>query len=276
MNHTFTLTPPLFDNSKKIVTKVTCDGRDHECKMEMPPCGAGLDVMVRHLHKFTGRARALDAPDVHGRARFLLFRNSLQGSRSAAPMAGWLNVLGAMNFSLTQEQLRITGKAWIAHAATTAERDDQTLCMRTVTKEPTVAVEQLESSLMPTNQLTEWLPGDAPILADAEVKNALFNRAPVIWKEKHRAASASAATDAFVAILSHMQTCEKESNKEAKRKLLKQQSGCNNAHEGQGRVQSSSRGRGRGHNNDHARFRSNNQIEQSKQSKRPSSSSRGW
>ena len=73
-----------------------------------------------------------------------------EGSTSTAPMAGWLDVTGEMDFSMTQEQLRITGKAWIARAATPTERDKQILHMRTIKKEPNITVEQFESNILLT------------------------------------------------------------------------------------------------------------------------------
>ena len=208
LSHTFDLNPPFFEDSRKITTKVTRMNREFTYKMDMPPCGIGLDLMVRHLHEFTGRVQALDIPANHGIARFALFRNSLQESRSTAPMAGWITVVGEMDFPMTQEEFEIHGRAWIARAATSTERDEQVLFMRTVKKEPTITVEQFESNILLTNALTNWLPGDTPILTDNEIKHTFFNGMPVTWREKYRAANMNPSTDTFTNILSYMRTCE--------------------------------------------------------------------
>jgi hypothetical protein len=241
LNHTFDLDPPFFDDAKKIQTKITLQGGvEHDYKMEMPPCGVGLDLMTRHIHEFTGRIQALEIPDIHGGARFSLFRNSLHGRTSTAPMTGWLEVnTGQLNVPLTRAHFTKIGRAWIARAATTTERADQIIWMRTVKKEPSTTVEQFESNLLLTNQLTEWLPGNSPVLNADEIKNTFFNGMPIKWKSAYRAANLNANTDTFNSILSYMRTCEKESNNKAKYNLLKQQQTNSRSDYNQGRFQAS-------------------------------------
>jgi hypothetical protein len=251
--HTFDLQPPPFEEDRKISTMIEKDQKEHSYKMNMPPCGIGLEKMTRHIHEFSERAGNMEIPVSHGLARFFLFRMSLS---NAAPKAGWQEVTkGTDKDPKTAASFKAIGKAWIARVAVPRDRDDQILWMRTVTKGYSMSTEVFDSNLRLTNSLTEWLPGNSPILTEPELKTTFFNGMPQAWKAAYRAAGKNYQEESHTAILAYMRGSERESDLKAKRNVAKQQrNGSLNRSIG-GKNNSSSGGQGKNHN---GKNRSNN------------------
>ena len=51
------INPPAFKDPLKIATKVMKGEKEYSYKMDMPPCGIGLENMTRHIHEFSNRMR---------------------------------------------------------------------------------------------------------------------------------------------------------------------------------------------------------------------------
>jgi hypothetical protein len=194
----------------------------------------------------------MEIPALHGIARFSLFRMSLS---NAAPKAGWQEVTkGTDKDPKTAASFKAIGKAWIARVAVPRDRDDQILWMRTVTKGYSMSTEVFDSNLRLTNSLTEWLPGNSPILTEPELKTTFFNGMPQAWKAAYRAAGKNYQEESHTAILAYMRGSERESDLKAKRNVAKQQrNGSSNRSIG-GKTNSSG-GQGKNHN---GKNRSNN------------------
>ena len=47
-------------------------------KINMPSCGIGVDLMVRHAHEFMERIQDIGVPDEAGIVYFMLFRSTLR------------------------------------------------------------------------------------------------------------------------------------------------------------------------------------------------------
>jgi hypothetical protein len=68
--------PQPFKDPVRIATKIVRNHNEHTYKMDMPPCGLGLEAMTRHMHESSSRVENLETPLENERARFALFQHS--------------------------------------------------------------------------------------------------------------------------------------------------------------------------------------------------------
>jgi hypothetical protein len=83
------VTPTPFKDPMRITMKLIKDDKEFSYKMEMPPCGTGLESMTRHVHEFSSRVENLEISPENERARFALFRCSLTADGSSSAKMGW-------------------------------------------------------------------------------------------------------------------------------------------------------------------------------------------
>ena len=217
--------------------------------MDMLPCGTGLENMTRHIHEFSNRIENLEIIPENDRARFALFRYSLTTNSSSDARTAWDKVFEARGEApLTKERFTELGKEWIAHSAVEQDRDDQILYLRNVIKGPSTTVEEFQSNLILCNQLTDWLPGTAPVLTKDELRLTFFNGMPHLWITKFKESGQNVQKTRLQVILAYMRNCQKESNAKALKNMLKQQ-----------QKNPSNGGPGRGRNKDRTRYRNQKQ-----------------
>jgi hypothetical protein len=124
-----------FKDPTRIATKIISYGNEHSYKIDVPPCGAGLEAMTRHMHEFSSRVENLEIPPENERARFALFRHSLTTNSLSSARVGWDEVFeNRGDKPLTRERFVELGKEWIARSAVERDRQDQVPCLRTIAK----------------------------------------------------------------------------------------------------------------------------------------------
>jgi hypothetical protein len=84
-------------------------------------------------------------------------------------------------------------------------------------------VKKFESNLHLCNQLTDWLPGPTPILSADELKQTFFNGMPHSWTTKFQESGQNQHHVTSQDMLACMRNCQKESNTEQIKNMLKQQ-----------------------------------------------------
>jgi hypothetical protein len=83
------VTPQPFKDPVRITTKIVRNHNEHTCKMDMPPCGLGLEAMSCHMHEFSSHVENLETPPENERACFALFQHSLTTNSLSGARVGW-------------------------------------------------------------------------------------------------------------------------------------------------------------------------------------------
>jgi hypothetical protein len=89
--------------------------------------------------------------------------------------------------------------------------------LRSALKTNSQTAEEFANNLETVNKLTDWMPGNAPLLTQEELKTACCNGSPQAWKMAFDQAGKNILTTEHPELLSHVRGRETDSNNRAQR-----------------------------------------------------------
>jgi hypothetical protein len=145
---------------------------------------------------------------------WILFENSLQHGPAAdlwRPFYDRIPPGTPLTHALFNDDLR----EWIANRSVHLDRTNLLEYLRTLQKTVDVSVDNMADYIVKLNQLSAWLPGNAPQLVDAEINRIFFQSMPLAWQREYRTFH-----DPDAAALQHMREFFKNKEQLANERML--------------------------------------------------------